>query len=187
MAFVVIHHVRDESPGLLVSILENCTAMPVLVAANDLTVLPNHVYVLPSGEEMVLTDNHFQVGPRTKLRGWPNLVSVFVESMSRSHHPGIAVILSGMDANGAASLMKLKQHGGVVIAQEPATASNPDMPRAAIATGTVDYVLEPAAIGITISKLANRVCTLQKTGPAADRFQEEDCESSVQPLAAAPE
>lgn len=154
MAFVVIHHLRRERPTALVSILSGCTQMPVQLVVDGLSILPNHVYVLPSGDEIALTDGSFHMRPRSKLHGWPNLLSIFLESMTRSGHPGIAVILSGMDSDGAQAMMKLKQHGGIIIAQAPITASSPDMPLAAIDTGAVDYVLEPHFIGVAISRLA---------------------------------
>ncbi len=155
MAFIVIHHLRREYPTHLVSILSRCTRMPVQLAGNDLPILPDNVYVLPSGEEIALNDGSFAIQSRSKVCGWPNLVSLFVDSLSHSWHPGIVVILSGMDSDGAEALMALKEHGGIVIVQAPVNASSPDMPRAAIRTGAVDYVLEPPAIGTTLSRLAH--------------------------------
>jgi chemotaxis response regulator CheB len=154
MVFVVIHHLRREHPTALVSILSQCTKMPVQLAADNLLLYPNHVYILPSGEEITLKDGSFAMHSRSKVRGWPNLVSLFVDSMSRSQHPGIVIILSGMDSNGTEALIRLKKHGGIVIAQTPDTAAFPDMPRAAIRTGAVDFVLDPAKIGATLSEMA---------------------------------
>ena len=76
MAFVVIHHLRQEHPTLLPAILSSCTSMPVRLAEPGISILPNHIYILPSGQEMNLPDGAFALQPRTKLRGWSNVVSM---------------------------------------------------------------------------------------------------------------
>lgn len=157
MAFVVIHHLGRQHPTALVDILAHCTRMPVQLATNHLSVEPDNVYVLPSGDEITLNDGTFEVQPRTKLSGWPNLISLFIESLSHSSHPGIAVVLSGMDADGAIALSDLKHHGGIVIAQSPVTASVPEMPRTAIRTGLVDYILDPPEIGTRLNALSTQM------------------------------
>ncbi|HEY7304885.1 MAG TPA: chemotaxis protein CheB [Bryobacteraceae bacterium] len=154
MAFVVIHHLRQEHPTLLPVILSSCTSMPVQLAKPYIAIQPNHVYVIPSGKEIILTDGAFAVHARSKLRGWANVVSVFLNSLTESRHGGIAVILSGMDADGAQALKAFKQRGGIVIAQEPDTASSREMPSAAIKTGVVDYILEPEAIAGQLERIA---------------------------------
>lgn len=167
MAFVVIHHLRRQHPTALVEILSHCTRMPVQLASDHLLIQPDHVYVLPSGDEIQLTDSTFTLQPRTKITGWPNLISLFIESLSQSRHPGIAVILSGMDANGARALSDLKNHHGIIIAQSPTTAAVPEMPRAAINTGLVDYVLEPSEMGSRLSALASLYQANEATTRAA--------------------
>lgn len=74
------------------------------------------------------------------------MISVFLESLSKSRHKGVAVIFSGLDKDGAEALAEFKRNGGITIVQEPKTAKSPQMPEAAIDTGTVDYVLAPAQI-----------------------------------------
>lgn len=167
MAFILMHHLREEFPTALVPILSHCTRMPVELAQTGMRVEPNHVYILPSGQEVELDDGAFQLRPRSKLLRWPNLVSLFIESMSRTRHPGLAIILSGMDADGAAALLRLKKHGGTILAQLPSTAYCPDMPRAAIRTGAVDYVLDARGIGTRLTELAlDRVLATSNGQPA---------------------
>ena len=153
MAFVVLHHVRSF-PTHLDRILAGCTTMPVQNATSALEIRPNHVYVLPSGDEMIVADGCFRTRPRSKVAGWPNVVTVFLDSLAKSKHRGIAVILSGLDENGAAALRGFAERGGVTIAQSPESADTPAMPRAAIRTGKVNYVLAPEAIAGQLEKTA---------------------------------
>ncbi|HEY7417459.1 MAG TPA: chemotaxis protein CheB [Ktedonobacteraceae bacterium] len=154
MAFVVIHHLRKEHPTLLPGILSKCTEMKTDLARSGMSIEPNHVYVIPSGAEITVCDSTLEAQPRTVNRGWSNVVTLFLASLTQSSHPGIAVILSGMDKDGAAGLKDFKQHGGVTIAQAPGTAMNPEMPDAAIRTGAIDYVLPPEAIATQLEKIA---------------------------------
>ena len=154
MAFVVIHHLRKEHPTLLPSILSHCTKMKTELVKPGMSIEPNHVYILPSGAEITISDATLALQPRTMRRGWSNVVTIFLASLTRSNHPGIAVILSGMDEDGSAGLKAFKQHGGITIAQAPRTAMNPEMPDAAIRTGATDYVLPPEAIATQLEKIA---------------------------------
>ena len=66
----------------------------------------------------------------------------------------IAVIVSGYDGDGAAALRGIKEVGGITIAQKLSTASQPDMPKSAIDTGCIDFVLSPEDIAQEIMRIA---------------------------------
>ena len=153
MAFVVIHHLSRYSTHLPL-LLAGCTSMPVEFVVPGRIILPNHVYVLPSGQEMKICDGHFSLRPRSKVWGWTNVVSLFLESLTNSRHQGIAVILSGLDKDGAEALEAFKRNGGITIVQEPKSAKNPQMPEAAISTGYVNYVLPPEEIATQLEAIA---------------------------------
>jgi two-component system, chemotaxis family, protein-glutamate methylesterase/glutaminase len=153
MAFVVVHHIR-KVPTLLPEILSTCTPMPVQLASGGLVVRPNHVYVLPSGTEVTLADSFFSVRSQSKHKGFSNVFTLLLKSLAKSNHRSVAVILSGVDADGAGALREFREHGGIVIAQEPDTAERPGMPTAAIRTGVVDDVLPPAAIAGRLEEIA---------------------------------
>lgn len=157
MAFVVIHHLRQDHPTHLPEILSRCTSMPVQLAKAGSSIKPNHVYILPSGQELLLSEGDFTLCPRRKLLGWTNVLSLFLESLTTSKYGKLAVILSGMDADGAAALKAFKQHGGITIVQAPDTASSREMPEAAIKTGAVDYILEPEAMAHQLERIAEKL------------------------------
>jgi chemotaxis response regulator CheB len=160
MAFVVIHHVRTL-PTPLPRLLAGWTEMPVETVSHGLQLRPNQVYVLPSGKEIELMDGSFGLRQRTKPKGWANVISLFVDSLSKSGHLGIAVILSGLDADGAQALAKFSQEGGITIVQDPKTAKNPQMPEAAIRTGHVNYVLPPDAIADRLEHCGEELSTAE--------------------------
>jgi two-component system chemotaxis response regulator CheB len=85
------------------------------------------------------------------------VITVFLRSLTE-HWQGrlIAVIVSGYDGDGAAALRGIREAGGVVIAQKLDTAAQPDMPKSAIDSGCVDFILSPENIAEEIARIANR-------------------------------
>ena len=67
----------------------------------------------------------------------------------------IALVLTGGNDAGSGGVSIVKQHGGTVMSQDEASARNPSMPKAAIATGDVDYVLPLGDIASTLKCLVH--------------------------------
>ena len=64
------------------------------------------------------------------------------------------MIVSGYDGDGAAALCGIKDVGGITIAQQLSTATQPDMPQSAIDSGCIDFVLSPEDIAQKIISIA---------------------------------
>jgi two-component system chemotaxis response regulator CheB len=156
VAIVVVNHLRTVAT-LLAEILPAYTAMPVELITDGLVLKPNHVFVIPSQRDLHVLDGEFRLKPISKPRGWPDVITVFLRSLT-AHWGGklIAVIVSGYDGDGAAALCGIKDAGGTTIAQKPETAERPDMPGSAIASGCIDFVLSPEDIAQEIARIAYR-------------------------------
>ena len=117
-------------------ILPRYTTMPVELITEKLDIRPNHVFIIPSQRDLHVLHDEFRLKPISKPRGWPDVITVFLRSITK-HWEGklIAVIVSGYDGDGAEALCGIKEVGGITIAQKPATAKQPDMPESAIASG----------------------------------------------------
>lgn len=116
---------------------------------------PNHVFIIPPQRDLHVLDGEFHLQPISKPRGWPDMITVFLHSMTQ-HWDGkiIAVLVSGYDSDGAAALRGIKEVGGITIAQKLDTAGQPNMPESAIASGCVDFVLSPEDIAKKIVQIA---------------------------------
>jgi two-component system CheB/CheR fusion protein len=89
-------------------------------------------------------------------------VDLFFRTLAEAHEQhAVAVVLSGTGANGSMGLKRIKEHGGVALAQDPAEAEYTDMPRNAIATGMVDFILPVAEIPAKIISYRERVGSTQ--------------------------
>jgi len=153
-AIVIVNHVRI-GPTQLHQILPRCTDMPVRLITDGLGIVPDTVFIIPEKHDLHVRNGAFRLKPISKPHGWPDVITVCLKSLIR-HWDGqlIAVIVSGYDGDGAAALCEIRDAGGITIAQKPDTASAPDMPASAIATGCIDFVLSPEAIARKIVSIA---------------------------------
>ena len=141
VAIVIVNHLRTVST-LLHEILPRYTAMPVELITDKLLIRPNRVFIIPEQRDLHVCGGQFRLKPISKPRGWPDVITVFLRSLTH-HWDGqlIAVIVSGYDGDGAEALCGIRAVGGITIAQTPDTAKQPDMPESAIASGCIDFVL----------------------------------------------
>ena len=155
VAVVIVNHLRSVATKLH-QILPACTKMPVELITERLDVQPNHVFIIPENRDLHVLDGEFRLKPISKPRGWPDVITVFMRSLTK-HWDGklIAVIVSGYDGDGAAALGGIKEVGGITIAQKPDTAGQPDMPESAIASGSIDFILSPEDIAKEIVRIAH--------------------------------
>ena len=154
VAIVIVNHLRIVATQLP-EILPRYTQMPVELITDRLDIDPNHVFIIPEKRDLHVLDGEFHLKPISKPYGWPDVITVFMRSLTE-HWDGklIAVIVSGYDGDGAAALCGIKDVGGITIAQKPDTAGQPDMPESAIASGCIDFVLSPEGIAKEIIKIA---------------------------------
>jgi two-component system chemotaxis response regulator CheB len=155
VAIVIVNHLRTIATTLH-KILPAFTKMPVELITEKLLIEPNHVFIIPEKRDLHVLDGEFRLKPISKPRGWPDVITVFMRSLTE-HWDGklIAVIVSGFDGDGAAALCGIKEVGGITIAQKPDTAGQPDMPESAIASGCVDFILSPEEIANEIVRIAD--------------------------------
>jgi chemotaxis response regulator CheB len=163
VAIVIVNHLRTVATRLH-EILPRFTAMPVELITERLLIQPNRVFIIPEQRDLHVLNGEFRLKPISKPRGWPDVITVFLKSLTQ-HWEGklVAVIVSGYDGDGAAALCGIKEVGGITIAQKADTAAQPDMPESAIASGCVDFILSPEDIALELGRIARpRKTALQR-------------------------
>ena len=154
VAIVIVNHIT-LFPTQLHTILPKYTTMPVDLITDRLSIEPNRVFIIPENRDLHVEDGEFHLKPISKPRGWPDVITVFLRSLTDCWDGKlIAVIVSGYDGDGAAALRGIKEVGGITIAQKLSTAIQPDMPQSAIDTGCIDFVLSPEEIAQEIRHIA---------------------------------
>ena len=154
VAIVIVNHITIM-PTQLHEVLPRYTRMPVDLITERLQIEPNRVFIIPANRDLHVREGVFLLKPISKPRGWPDVITVFLRSLTDFWHGKlIAVIVSGYDGDGAAALCGIQEAGGITIAQKLDTATQPDMPESAIASGCVDLVLAPEDIALKILEIA---------------------------------
>jgi two-component system, chemotaxis family, CheB/CheR fusion protein len=142
MAFVVVVHLSPEHESLLSEVLQRSTSMKVAEAVDGEHVLPNRVYVIPPDKHLSMVDGHLRLSELSREPGRRMTVDLFFRSLADQYGPqAVAIVLSGGDGDGAVGVKRIKERGGLTIAQDPDSAEHAGMPGSAIATGMVDWVL----------------------------------------------
>ena len=133
--------------------------MPVSQVRDGMAVEPNHIYVIPlyvipPNTNMGIEGGRLKLPPRTVTRGQHMPSDAFMRSLAGEQGSrAIGVILSGTASDGALGLEAIKAEGGIAFAQEERSARYDGMPRSAIATGCVDFVLPPEGIAQEIENI----------------------------------
>jgi two-component system, chemotaxis family, CheB/CheR fusion protein len=146
-AYVVILHLSPEYESELAGVLQRSARIAVTQVSERTRVEPNHVYVVPPNHVLSMEDGFVAPLLRTRVEERRAPVDIFFRTLAESHHAkAVSVVLSGTGANGSMGLKRVKELGGICLAQDPNEAEFDDMPRHAIATGLVDDVLPVAAL-----------------------------------------
>ncbi len=142
LAFVLIPHLDPTQKGMMPEIIGRFTRMPVTQADNDVAICANTVYIIPPNKSMQVSKGRLRLTEFTAPRGMRSPIDCFLEELGKDQGSrAIAVILSGMGADGVQGLQTVKENFGLILAQEPSSAMYEGMPKAAIDTGLVDYVI----------------------------------------------
>ena len=145
VAFVVILHLSPEHDSHLAQILGRSTAMPVSQVTQTTTIEANHVYVIPPSHHLAMSDGHLELCEPEHIVGKRVSIDLFFRTLAQSRGPqSIAIVLSGTDSDGVIGMGRIKEAGGLTIAQEPGEAQHEGIPRAAIESGMVDWILPVA-------------------------------------------
>jgi two-component system, chemotaxis family, CheB/CheR fusion protein len=155
LSFVVVMHLAPDGPSLLADLLRRHTTMQVLNIEDGMPLQPNTIHVPPPGKNLLVSEGRLRL-PRHEGEGRQHQpIDVFFDSLAGDLGPSaIAVVLSGFGSDGSKGVKKIKESGGIVLVQDPETATNPFMPQNAIATGAVDAVLSAKAIGERLAEIA---------------------------------
>jgi two-component system, chemotaxis family, CheB/CheR fusion protein len=153
MAYVLVPHLDPAHPSMLAGILGRATRIPVVEATDNLALTPDHIYVLPPGQNMVMAEGLLKLSPRERDRRLVRPIDLFLRSLAEAQlHRAIAVILSGTATDGTLGCEQIKAAGGITFAQDD-TAEQNSMPKSAAAAGCVDFVLPPDEIARQIAEI----------------------------------
>jgi two-component system CheB/CheR fusion protein len=157
MAVVLVQHLSPDHKSILSELVQRYTHMQVYVVEDGMRVKPGCVYIIPPNRDMALLSGKLQLlMPATARVRLP--IDFFFRSLAADQRDrAICIILSGTGSDGTLGLRAVKGEGGMAMAQTPESTEFDNMPRSAIATGLVDYVLPPGEMPGQLIAYANQI------------------------------
>jgi two-component system CheB/CheR fusion protein len=142
IAFVVIQHLAPEHKSIMGSLLKKYTNLKVSEVKDGAKIEPGCVYLNPPSRDVSIADGRLYLSEPTQVRGTRLPIDYFFRSLAESKgDKSICIVLSGTGTDGTLGLKAIKGAGGMAMVQEETQAKYNNMPRSAIDTGLVDYVL----------------------------------------------
>jgi len=175
MAFVLVPHLDPKHISILPDLLQKHTKMSVSLVEDGMKVQPNEVYVIPPNKFMAILHGVLHLMTPTTSGGFKLPVDFFFRSLANDQGSNtIGIILSGTGSDGTLGLKEIRGQGGMVMVQDPGTASYDGMPRSALATGMVDYVMPPEKMPEQLIKYTQHVSIRKeaKIAPVAGKIPE---------------
>ena len=174
MAFVVVQHLAPDHKSILPELLQHYTRMPVLEARHDMEISINHVYVIPPNCDLAISQGRLQLLPPGELHGFRLPIDYFFKSLAHYYKKyAVGVILSGSGHDGAIGIRSIKEHGGLVLVQNMATAEFNGMPLSAINSGFTDFQLAVTEIPAQIINYFHHTIHNHSPGSVKDRLGDE--------------
>lgn len=175
MAFVLVQHLDPTHKSILTDLIQRYTRMTVVAVEDGMNIEPNWVYIIPPDRDMALFDGRLHLMAPNAPRGQRHPIDFFFRSLSQDERDrAICIILSGTGSDGSLGLREIKGEGGMVMAQDPMSAKYDGMPRSAIATGLVDFILPPEEMPKYLIEFALRAYRTEPKPAAAIAPQESD-------------
>ncbi len=152
MAFVIVSHMNPIAHSQLAKILSRHTKMSVIVASEAMSILANHVYIIPPDSDLTIENYRFRViSPRISRN---KQVDIFFISLAEAMGVrAVGIILSGYDGDGTEGCKHIKANRGKTFAQD-LSAEVDFMPLSAQAAGCADFVLPLDKIPAKLKSLA---------------------------------
>ena len=162
MAFILVQHLDPHHQSALQEILSAKTSMPVIQVQSNTPINPDHVYVIPPNNLMLIRDRRLVLETRpAPTEKFKPIDALFNSLAQEFRFDAVGVVLSGTASDGTLGLKSIKAEGGITFAQNQ-TAKFDSMPRSAIAAGVVDFVLSPRRIAEELEAVAQRAQHLSR-------------------------
>jgi two-component system CheB/CheR fusion protein len=144
MAFILVPHLDPTHKSIMVDLIKRCTGMGVMEAKDGVRIHPNTIYVIPPNYDLSVLHERLHLMEPLAPRGQRHPIDYFLRSLAEDRgEKAIGIVLSGTGTDGTVGLKAIKGSDGMVMVQDPISAKYDGMPRSAIDTGLVDYVLPP--------------------------------------------
>ena len=156
IAFVIIQHLSPDYKSMMVELLSKNTSMTVSRAEDGMVMQPNHIYLITPRKHITTLGGKLYLSEQQERQGLNLPIDIFFRSLAEDQgERAIGIILSGTGSDGTRGIRAIKAEGGTVFVQDEESAEFDGMPRCAIATGVVDFILPPGKMPEQLLRFIN--------------------------------
>ncbi|GJQ60757.1 MAG: chemotaxis protein CheR [Candidatus Scalindua sp. AMX11] len=142
LAMVVIQHLAPKYKSIMGDLLSKYTNMNIVEIQDGVEIAPNTVYMNPPDSDVAVMNGTLQLIKPLETHAVRLPIDYFFRSLSEDQgEKAICIVLSGTGTDGTLGLKAIKGAGGMTMVQSEEQAKYDSMPRSAINTGLVDFVL----------------------------------------------
>ncbi len=182
LAFVVIQHLSPDYKSMMVELLSKYTRLAIKHAEDGMQVQPNTVYLIPPKVSLKISGRKLHLSTRSDQTHVLHLpIDIFFRSLAEDmEQRAIGIVLSGTGSDGTLGSRAIKEAGGMLMVQDPASAQFDSMPNSVIHTGVADYVLAPEAMpGMLLKYVKHPLLALDEQVKAPVSSKEGDILANV--------
>ncbi|MBC7000398.1 CheR family methyltransferase [Cytophaga sp. FL35] len=165
IAFIVVQHLSPDFKSLMPELLSSHTEMEIFTADQDQVIRPNCIYLNKRNKNLGVKDGKFVLLKKAPKEHLNLPIDILFKMLGQEYQDkSIGVILSGTGSDGSRGLRDIKEGGGTIFVQEPESAQFDGMPKSAISTNLVDYVLSSGNIADKVFNFVNHEIVLEVDG-----------------------
>jgi two-component system chemotaxis response regulator CheB len=155
LAIVIVLHRKNGGDSSLADLFAYKTALPVREIEDKDPIIPGMIHLAPPDYHLLFEkEGNFALDISEKINYSRPSIDLTFESAADIYTLSLTcLLLSGANADGVKGLREVKRKGGLIVVQNPATASSPFMPAEAISRLSVDLVLDPKEMAGFINAL----------------------------------
>lgn len=152
---IIVQHIGAHSDGAWIKILDHKCNLHVKEADEKETIEQGNIYIAPPNYHLLIEKNKtFSLTIDERVNFARPSIDVLFETAAEAYkNKLIGVILTGSNYDGTKGMGRIKDCGGLTIAQDPATAASSFMPASAIAAMQPDYIVSLENIVELLMKL----------------------------------
>ena len=157
MPIIIVQHISPRSENQWIELLNNKSKMRIKEADENEKIEPGIAYIAPPNYHLLVEkDKTFSLTVTERVNYARPSIDVLFESAAEAYkNKLIGVILTGSNNDGTKGIKRIKEYGGLTIAQDPETAESSYMPASAIAATKPDYILSLKDISSLLIKLTD--------------------------------